>query len=54
MLLTNQVTLPLLGSTLKLVPFVSIEYVRFADVLLEANIWKLYIVLNVTLRVAGP
>ena len=53
-LLTNQVTVPLIGSTTKSVPFVSIEYFNVAEMLLVAKIWKVYCFWYVTMWVAGP
>ena len=53
-LLINQVTLPVFESTVSSVPFASIVYIRLDDVLLEARIWKLITVLNVTFSLDGP
>ena len=47
-------TLPVLGSTVTVVPFAWTEYVRFVDVLLDAKIWKVNICPWVTFSVDGP
>ena len=47
-------TLPVLGSTVTVVPFAWTEYVKFVDVLLDANIWKVNVCPWVTFSVNGP